>query len=565
MHITEVEREMAVDCLVRYLPPATLKRLIPPNIRRLVSEVEEEASQSQAREMAEFLVDLYGPDLLAKGDIREQLCQRLDRNTLLTLRDAAQIETFRSRKQLAHMIAQRRWHPGKWWARVFAASIGMPPVFAGNPGDPPPPPYEDVEAYESLPPLYDYQKKLHDQVVELFRAPAHANRAILSLPTGAGKTRTVVEALITALIEGVLKGGLILWIAQSDELCEQAIGTFRRVWLMRGKKGEVLRLYRVWGGRPLPETVESGVLVASIQKLYQAVRHPEEHEQVLANWSRLLGAVVIDEAHHALAPSYTAVLEALGYRSGRRDTGPAPLLGLTATPYRSASETPLLARRFQGRLLTPWPATVNPIIELQSRGILARIEHEVVPTHTACEMTEAERAHFQTFAELAESFVKRIGLDPSRNQVILGRLLRLDPSWPVLFFGCSKEHATAMALLLRRRGVSAAVVTAETARATRRAIVEDFRSGRIRVLCNYGIFTTGFDAPNVRAVVVARPTTSVVLYEQMIGRGMRGPRNGGTSDCLVIDFSDNLERFGVQMAYTRFVEYWQPRGLVQSS
>ncbi|HYG57232.1 MAG TPA: helicase-related protein, partial [Symbiobacteriaceae bacterium] len=319
-------------------------------------------------------------------------------------------------------------------------------------------------------------------------------------------------------------------------------------------------LYRVWGGRGLPTPDDSGVLIASVQQLYQAARHPEDHEQVLTRWSKALGAVVIDEAHHAIAPSYTAVLEALGYRSGRRDHGPAPLLGLTATPYRSASQTPQLARRFQGRLITPWPSVDNPIGELQARGILAETQHEIVSTSASYDMTEAEKHHLATFGDLAESFVKRVGLDPNRNHVILKRLLRLDATWPTLFFGCSKEHATAVALLLRRNGVSAAVVTAETGRAARRASVEDFRSGRIRVLCNYGIFTTGFDAPNVRAVVVARPTTSVVLYEQMIGRGMRGPLNGGTAQCLVIDFGDNLERFGVQMAHTRFSEYWKPRG-----
>jgi len=61
------------------------------------------------------------------------------------------------------------------------------------------------------------------------------------------------------------------------------------------------------------------------------------------------------------------------------------------------------------------------------------------------------------------------------------------------------------------------------------------------VLCNYGVLTTGFDAPSVRCVVVARPTASPILYEQMVGRGMRGPEFGGTKQCLVIDVDDNIE------------------------
>jgi superfamily II DNA or RNA helicase len=70
------------------------------------------------------------------------------------------------------------------------------------------------------------------------------------------------------------------------------------------------------------------------------------------------------------------------------------------------------------------------------------------------------------------------------------------------------------------------------------------------------VLTTGFDAPKVQAIVIARPTVSPVLYEQMIGRGMRGPRFGGTERCLVVDVADNIQ-FGGQMAFTRYEEYWK--------
>lgn len=95
-----------------------------------------------------------------------------------------------------------------------------------------------------------------------------------------------------------------------------------------------------------------------------------------------------------------------------------------------------------------------------------------------------------------------------------------------------------------------------TRRATRRYLIEEFRQGRIQILCNYGVLTTGFDAPQIRAIVIARPTTSVVLYEQMIGRGMRGPLNGGTDQCLIIDLADHLS-FQGQMAYKRMEEVWR--------
>jgi len=62
----------------------------------------------------------------------------------------------------------------------------------------------------------------------------------------------------------------------------------------------------------------------------------------------------------------------------------------------------------------------------------------------------------------------------------------------------------------------------------------------LKILVNYGVLTTGFDAPSIEAVIIARPTTSVVLYSQMLGRGLRGTKMGGTKDCTIIDVNDNI-------------------------
>lgn len=563
MHISRPHREAAVAALTRRLSAPALRKLIPASMRRLVKEAEglrPGRRTETAEELAHFLLDLYGTDLLAQTELREQLCLALDGDALLSLRDAAGLSAVTgSRRRIAAQVAGRKWYPGKWWARYFATAMGFPPVFAGLTAPASAPPYEDVEAYQRPPELHEYQKVLRDRVLELLQAPPSRNRAILSLPTGAGKTRIVVEALVTAMNRGMIERPYVLWIAQSDELCEQALDVFRQVWQAEGRPGDALRLYRLWGGRDLPDLEQGGVIVASIQKLYRTVQTDEEGEKELTALGRTLAVVVIDEAHHAIAPSYTRVLSAMGLDLSRRDGSPVPVLGLTATPYRSDSATERLSRRFHSNLLVPWPVDVNPVERLQRDGILARAVHEVIQTGREYTMTEVEARSLETFADFPDSFVRRIGADGVRNHAIVERLVEIDPSWPVLFFGCSVEHACAIAVHLRRSGIRAAVVTAGTSPAARRSIIEDFRTGRIQVLCNYGILTTGFDAPGVRVVVVARPTASSVLYEQMIGRGMRGPRNGGTDECLIIDFADNLERFGVQMAYTRFAEYWRNR------
>jgi DNA repair protein RadD len=163
--------------------------------------------------------------------------------------------------------------------------------------------------------------------------------------------------------------------------------------------------------------------------------------------------------------------------------------------------------------------------------------------------------HFKNFADFHPDILRRLGEDVTRNRRVIEVLLGLEADWPTLFFGCSVEHAKAVALLLSRAGRKAGVVTATTRAATRRHLIEQFRDGELSVLSNYGVLTTGFDAPRVRAVVIARPTASPVLYEQMIGRGMRGSRFGGTDECLVFDVEDNIH-FDGQMAYAKYSSYW---------
>ena len=91
------------------------------------------------------------------------------------------------------------------------------------------------------------------------------------------------------------------------------------------------------------------------------------------------------------------------------------------------------------------------------------------------------------------------------------------------------------------RDIEARSITSDTNFSDRVKSVEAFKKGEIQVLINFNVFTTGFDDPTIDCVVIARPTFSVVLYSQMIGRGLRGPLNGGTKDCLIVDVIDNLE------------------------
>jgi superfamily II DNA or RNA helicase len=101
-----------------------------------------------------------------------------------------------------------------------------------------------------------------------------------------------------------------------------------------------------------------------------------------------------------------------------------------------------------------------------------------------------------------------------------------------------------MAARLCVSGIPAAAVSGDTPRAARRWFLDRFQSGALRVLCNYSVLTTGFDAPKTDMVLIARQVKSPVRYMQMVGRGLRGPANGGTERCRIVTVLDNLGRLG---------------------
>jgi superfamily II DNA or RNA helicase len=113
----------------------------------------------------------------------------------------------------------------------------------------------------------------------------------------------------------------------------------------------------------------------------------------------------------------------------------------------------------------------------------------------------------------------------------------------ILFFTNSVPHAQEMAARLCLLGIPAAAVSGDTPATARRWFLDRFKSGDLRVLCNHSVLTTGFDAPRTDLVLIARQVKSPVSYMQMVGRGLRGPRNGGTETCTILTVLDNLGRF----------------------
>ncbi|MEV0384275.1 DEAD/DEAH box helicase family protein [Nonomuraea sp. NPDC050643] len=427
----------------------------------------------------------------------------------------------------------------------FVRRLGFPTEYAGERGSYLEP---DLTVFgpPRLGPLHPYQQELADRIRHLITG---RERGLMFLPTGAGKTRVTVQALATAFIEDGLVGHL-LWVAQSDELCEQAVQTWSAVWRDVGD-GRALRICRLWDRNEIAEGEnELMVVVATDAKLSGCRGNPDYA------WLARPTAVVIDEAHEATGKDYTELLAWLGL-DGRHPS--RPLLGLTATPFKGTSEenTRQLAKRFGNNLIDVLGE--DPYGMLQRLGVLSQVEHQILDGGAVS--LDAEEAKITQRTRLLPSRVlERLGRDEARTSRLLEHIESLPPDWPILVFAASVLSAQVLAALLRVRGISAASVSGSTRIHERRRNIKRFRSMEIRVLTNCNVLTQGFDVPGVRALYIARPTFSPNAYIQMVGRGLRGPANGGKSHCLVVNVADTFGQFGERLAYREFDYLWDRQG-----
>lgn len=437
-----------------------------------------------------------------------------------------------------------RWD-GSPAAQAAVKNLGFDTSFAGT-RESRPSAVSHIQGRLTLNPLHDYQQEVAEKIGTLVAAEeSTGRRGLLYLPTGAGKTRVTVEALVRLMKSGEVRSPL-LWIAQSEELCEQAIQSFTEVWRAFGDE-RPLDVSRFWGGYELDESDEElHVVVAIDATLVRRLGEPQYE------WLTQPGIVVIDEAHTALSKSYTDILRNLGLTAARTDR---PLLGLTATPFRGRNDeiNRLFAQRFgENRLESLDPD--DPIRQLRSWNVLSEVDYEVL---NGVEIGVGQQdAEFLKMKEVSANMLAAIGQDMRRTLTVIEHIKEQDPSWPILVFAASVASAHTIAALLRLEGVSADSVDGSMRRQQRRRVIEQFKSGDTRVLVNCDLLTQGFDAPKVRALYIARPTFSPNRYLQMVGRGLRGPANGGTERCLIVNVEDTFEQFGEDLAYNEFNYLW---------
>jgi len=465
-------------------------------------------------------------------------------------------------RELRDTMAALQLEPPRNWSgsaetEEFVRRLGFPRQFAGSRSRR----VADVELIPGnveLKALHAFQQDLANQITELVSTPggdADHRRALLYLPTGAGKTRVTTESLALMMRENTLKSP-VLWIAQSSELCEQAIVSWTEVWRALGDE-RPLEVCRYLEQHEVDESQqELQVVIATDDKLHAMIG--DDVNRGAHEWLRQCGIVVVDEAHRAGSPTYTEILRWLGITAGQGAKTERPLLGLTATPFRgrNVDENRRLVARFGGNLLNALDES-DPIGQLRDMQVLARVEHQVLEGISVPDDPQGGASGVMGWNDISRAVLRTIGSNLNRTEMLVEHVTRQDQSWPILIFTPSVVSAHVTAALLRAGGHTADAVDGSMRPQERRRKIEEFRDGTTQILVNCDLLTQGFDAPKVRALYVARPTFSPNRYIQMVGRGLRGPLNGGTAECLVVNVADTFTQFNDKLAFHDFDYLWE--------
>ena len=362
--------------------------------------------------------------------------------------------------------------------------------------------------------LRDYQRDAVSATLKHFRKTN--NSAVIVLPTGSGKSLVIAELARLAKRK-------ILVLTHVKELVEQNHQKFESYGLTAG----------IYSAGLKQKNTQHQVTFASIQS---AARN-------LQDFAQSYSLIIIDECHRVNiedkdkdeknSNQYQQIITQLSQVNPE-----IKLLGLTATPYRLGLGW-IYRTHYRGFVRSEDKRPFEHcIFELPLRNLIKR--EFLTPPH----LIDATIEHYD-FSSLSPNSIGEYSLsdtnhylnkNPRVTQGIIEQVIELaDERQGIMIFAATVEHAEEILNYLPES--ESALIIGATNNQERDSLIRDFKEKRIKYLVNVSVLTTGFDAPHVDMIAILRPTQSVSLYQQIIGRGLR--LSPGKKDCLVIDYTGN--------------------------
>lgn len=535
------------------------------------------------QKMISMINSLYGTSILRNKQFRKDLLQSMKESDIFEIRDKYLSGNERNQKdplKVIEIIANKSWNKNVLTVHLLKL-WNVPETVLDKEKDTTVIENEILAPDDQFYELLDYQYYIKQRVLNNLNSDHLLERMLVHMPTGTGKTKTTMHIITNYINFTIKKQGIVIWIAHTTELLQQAYDTFESVWKHLGD-GKI-NAYKLWGTKTIENINQplNGIVFCGLSKLMSIADSKPELYERLKKDCRL---IVFDEAHKAAARQTQKVIEDLmrmpeGYEN-------RALIGLTATPGRTTEDSydnNLLTNMFGNKLIyidsnilnqinlgrlkaLNTVAETNIIKYFQERRILAKMK----PQKLTYKMEFSEK-DIKTLSgalrdmgfddkEYTDEQLKVLARNKERNLAIMSQLrqLYLDKK-PTIVFACSVDHAKMLAAMLTLEGIPNSLVLGNMEPMDRKHAIDLFkdRKSGVDIIINYEVLTTGFDSKNIKCVFITRPTKSIVLYSQMLGRGLRGPMMGENEECDLIDIDDNLQAFDNETAFSHFNDYWR--------
>ncbi len=357
--------------------------------------------------------------------------------------------------------------------------------------------------------LRDYQIQAVESSLAHFRRSD--DPAVIVLPTGAGKSLVIAEL-------SRLAKGRVICLAHVKELVEQNHAKFVATGCSAG----------IYSAGLKQKSHDEKTIFASIQSI----------SANLERFDQAISLVIIDECHRIGKDDDGQYLSTIAHFKALNPK--VKILGLTATPYRLGSGW-IYEQHYHGYARPTQDAFFKKCIYELPLQHMVKKGYLTPPIHY-----DAAIAHYD-FSLLTESLDGEHSTDdialnelihkhPRVTQAISEQILQLSHDRQgVMIFAATIDHAKEIVSYLPTD--QTALITGQTKNKQRDSLVQAFKAKEIKYLVNVSVLTTGFDAPHVDVIAILRPTQSISLFQQIVGRGLR--LSPGKKDCLVLDYTNN--------------------------
>ncbi len=368
--------------------------------------------------------------------------------------------------------------------------------------------------------LYPYQSEAKAKIYKMW---TQLRSIMFQMPTGTGKTH-----LFVSISRDLHEWGIqhktavkILFLAHRRELIKQI-------------KEKLSLKYGLAAGTIMANNMEEKYLpyqVASVQTLIRRIGDWKDKD---------FDIIIVDEAHHVKADSYKTILRAFPH---------AKVLGVTATPYRMSHES--FRPEFDDLI------TSRPVAQFIKEGWLCDYEYYSIRPESRIQMDIESINRFAMdgdYLDEAAEYVMdrdeiRAGIVSSYEHYAKGK--------KGIVYTITKAHNMHVCNKFRAHGYKAVAIDDSTPANEREEYVNDFKSGKIDIICNVNIFSEGFDCPDVEFIQLARPTKSLSMYLQQVGRGLRVA--DGKEKVILLDNVGLYNRFGFPSARRQWRRHFEGR------